>query len=618
MARGRRGHSNTGSWLVYLVAVVSVVFTLALGPIAATAQVEMVGRVFDLDGDPLEGAVIRSGEIVVSTDASGRFDLGVLPRGELTVERPAYASRTVAWDGVTDWLTIRLAPKLVRALHVAGWVAASEDGFQSMLDLASQSAVNGLVIDIRNENGTIFHNSSVEEVAAIGAQTSIPFDLSERTARAHAEGLTVITRIVTFQDPIAGKARPSWAVLDTRTGAPLNKGGQVFLDPTDPAPRAYALALAREACEAGVDEVQFDYVRFPDGGTATAVFDGPAHAAARQATITAFLAEARAMLLPMGCATAADIFGWITNTPTEGGIGQQFESIAGVVDVVSPMIYPSHYSSGWYGFTSPNDHPAEVVTFASRDALERMSGSTVVLRPWLQDFWYSAGQVREQIVAVDGLGLGWMTWNILSEFTAGGYPLAGELQAQAVPPPPIAEPPPRSGFWDVPDDSVFAADVEWLGTAEITRGCNAPWNDLFCPEDPVTRGQMAAFLVRALDLPAGEHAFSDVADSGFASEIGALVAAGVTRGCNPEGTRFCPDDPVTRGQMAALLVRALDLESAPSPFVDDADSIFSADIGALAAAGVTRGCNPPDNNRYCPDDSVTRQQMAAFLYRALN
>jgi hypothetical protein len=335
------------------------------------------------------------------------------------------------------------------------------------------------------------------------------------------------------------------------------------------------------------------------------------------ATITDFLTDARSQLLPRGCATGADIFGWITNTPTDGGIGQHFESIVGAVDVVSPMIYPSHYSSGWYGYTVPNDHPREVVTFASRDALARVGGAAVVLRPWIQDFWYDAGQVREQIEAMDDLGLGWMAWNILSEFTAGAYPIDGELDGGIAPPPP--ERLPDSGFWDVDESHVFAEDVTWLAREDVTRGCNAPWNDEFCPDTAVTRGQMAAFLVRVLGLPAGESPFTDTTGSGFEADIDALYSSRITTGCDAlDATRFCPDDPVTRGEMAVFLVRALDLPPADSAFTDAADSPYEPEIGALAAAGITRGCDPYDNGRFCPADPVTRSQMAAFLRRAFD
>ncbi len=176
-----------------------------------------------------------------------------------------------------------------------------------------------------------------------------------------------------------------------------------------------------------------------------------------------------------------------------------------------------------------------------------------------------------------------------------------------------------AGLCDV-GSSVFAADIEWLAAAGITKGCNPPVNDRYCPDDPVTRGQMAAFLHRALpDLPLGAPVVFIDEGSIFASDIEWLAAAGVTKGCNPPvNDRYCPDDPVTRGQMAAFLHRALpDLPFGVPVVFTDEGSIFASDIEWLAAAGVTKGCNPPVNDRYCPDDPVTRGQMAAFLHRAL-
>lgn len=119
-----------------------------------------------------------------------------------------------------------------------------------------------------------------------------------------------------------------------------------------------------------------------------------------------------------------------------------------------------------------------------------------------------------------------------------------------------------SSFLDLVSSSgkphVFATEVEWLASQGITRGCNPPAGDLFCVDEVVTRGQMAAFLNRALGLPAGTKVFSDTKAHIFEADVAALAAAGITRGCNPPtNDRFCPDDPVTRGQMAAFLYRAL-------------------------------------------------------------
>ncbi len=177
-------------------------------------------------------------------------------------------------------------------------------------------------------------------------------------------------------------------------------------------------------------------------------------------------------------------------------------------------------------------------------------------------------------------------------------------------------PDPTDRFVD-DNTSMFEDDIEWLAAAGVTAGCNPPGNDRYCPDAVVTRGQMAAFLVRQLGLaPADNDPFLDTAASVFADNIARLAAAGITRGCNPPANdRFCPDRGVTRGQMAAFLARAFHLPAATSVFADVAASTFADDIARLAAAGITRGCNPPANDRFCPDGQVTRGQMAAFLHR---
>ena len=183
--------------------------------------------------------------------------------------------------------------------------------------------------------------------------------------------------------------------------------------------------------------------------------------------------------------------------------------------------------------------------------------------------------------------------------------------------------PPQGHFTD-DDDSVHADDIDAAATAGIVSGCNPPEADRFCPDRPVTRAEMATFLVRALDLALAERSagFSDVDPQGVhADTIDAVVAASIVSGCNPpEADRFCPDRPVTRAEMATFLVRALDLAPAqrPARFVDvDRQSVHAADIDALYAAGITKGCFARPR-RYCGDRPVTRAEMAAFLARALD
>ena len=162
------------------------------------------------------------------------------------------------------------------------------------------------------------------------------------------------------------------------------------------------------------------------------------------------------------------------------------------------------------------------------------------------------------------------------------------------------------------DTSIFEGDIEWLAENGITAGCDT---DLYCPNDFVTRGQMAAFLSRTLGLSAGtgDDLFTDDDTSIFENDIDRIGTAGITLGCDTG--LYCPNDFITRGQMAAFLSRALGLTAGTGGdlFTDDDTSIFENDIDRIGTAGITLGC---DTGLYCPNDFVTRGQMAAFLHRA--
>jgi hypothetical protein len=175
-------------------------------------------------------------------------------------------------------------------------------------------------------------------------------------------------------------------------------------------------------------------------------------------------------------------------------------------------------------------------------------------------------------------------------------------------------------FIDVAANNPFALSIAWMERSGITKGCNPPANTMFCPTDSTTRGQMAAFFTRGLTLAAApDQGFLDIASTVFVDAINSIAADGITFGCNPPAnTLYCPSDLTTRGQMAAFFVRALGLPPAGDQgFTDIGGSVFVDAINSLAEANITFGCNPPANDNYCPDDPITRQQMAAFFRRAL-
>lgn len=176
------------------------------------------------------------------------------------------------------------------------------------------------------------------------------------------------------------------------------------------------------------------------------------------------------------------------------------------------------------------------------------------------------------------------------------------------------------GFGDVPDDAYFAVPVATLAEQGVFAGTLC--DDGFCPGDPIDRKTMAVWVVRILEdrdpPPVIQSRFNDVDITGFhAPYIERMVQLGVTQGCG-NGSGYCPDDPVTRAEMAAFLSRAYRLPDGPDPDLDDVPHYawYAADVAKLVASGITSGCG--DGTNFCPEQDTTRGQMATFLYRAEN
>lgn len=179
--------------------------------------------------------------------------------------------------------------------------------------------------------------------------------------------------------------------------------------------------------------------------------------------------------------------------------------------------------------------------------------------------------------------------------------------------------PPGGSFVD-DDGSTHEGGIEAIAAAGLTVGCNPPANDRYCPDAPVTRGQMAAFIARARQLAvSGEDFFTDDDGDVFERSINSIAKAGITFGCSPPvNDEFCPDRRMTRGEMAAMLARAFEVPASPADyFLDDDGDRFEDVINRIAGAGITFGCNPPVNDRFCPSALITRAQMATFLTRSL-
>ena len=374
---------------------------------------QLIGRVLDTDGEPIAGATVSVSGSSTTTGPDGFYHLETSAPGIVTAVKPGWLSAEQSWEGGPHLVEVALEPITVRALRVSANAAGDPEHFQELLDLADSTAVNALVFDTKTEGGTVLYDTSVEMAHDIGA-VQVTYDPIELIQAAKDRGLYTITRIVSFDDAVKAAAFPGQAIAGR------------WIDPRSQEAWTYNIDLAIEACELGFDEIQLDYIRFPSGQAVAVSGQLDMSQDERVSAVTAYLAEVRRALHPLGCSVSADIFAIVVSSPTDQGIGQRPEEVSVQVDALSPMIYPSHYSEGWLGFPDPNEHPYDVTADAIDDSLRRMEPGTV-LRPWLQSFWWTPQQIRRSIQAAEDRGVGWMLWNIVSDYSASSIPTDAEL-----------------------------------------------------------------------------------------------------------------------------------------------------------------------------------------------
>jgi hypothetical protein len=368
---------------------------------------------------PLADAVVSADGVSVTTGPDGAFSLSDVPVGPVTITRPAYMPATYDFDGVALTAAITLEPRIVKAIRIVPDVAADDAKYQNLINLAAATTVNAFIFDTKGDSdsasgkhdgGLIYYDSKVPAAVSAGL-VAVRFDVAKRLAEAKAAGLYTMTRIPTFLDPVYAQAYPA----DVLAGD--------WLDPGNRNAWEYPLALAEEACTLGFDEIQFDYVRYPSGQAASQARSAGKvpDAAGRTANIKAYLTEAVARLHPLGCAVSADIFGIVNAIADDQGIGQLVEEVTQPLDAYSPMIYPEQWGAGWFGLDQPSSHPAELVTSVLNAATPRVAPG-VIIRPWLQSYYYSGKQILSEIAAAEAQGHGWILWNSPGNYSASGLP----------------------------------------------------------------------------------------------------------------------------------------------------------------------------------------------------
>lgn len=331
-------------------------------------------------------------------------------------------------------------PEVLRGLYVNRWAAVGSKMWQ-LIDVAKETEINALVIDVKDDRGFVLYPSKVPLAQQIGADTNHPMSRT-RIRRVldsmYTYGIYPIARIVVAKDPLLAKARPDWSIKRKSDMKPwLDRNKLPWLDPHVEDIWTYAVDLAVEAYELGFAEVQFDYVRFPDEPHLVRDAAFPlANGRVRADVIREQLAHMRRGLKDLSMRYTIDVFGLTGSAVDDMGIGQLWEKFIDQADVILPMTYPSHYAVGTYGIKSPNANPYDVIDRALKDMIRRtdtISNAGKII-PWYQDFTlgppkYGAKEVRAQIRAGYDNGIhSWILWNPRSVYTVSALKKAGESE----------------------------------------------------------------------------------------------------------------------------------------------------------------------------------------------
>ncbi|MDY0235002.1 MAG: putative glycoside hydrolase [Gudongella sp.] len=304
---------------------------------------------------------------------------------------------------------------------------------EKVLGIAKASEINALVIDIKDDHGYVTWTSELEIVKQVGSNVDVWFDdYKPLMDYLEQNQIYTIARIVAFKDPLFAKSKPEHAIQLKVGGVYLDNNGEAWVNPFNEYVWNYVIAVSREAALRGFDEIQYDYVRFPDRAAyynPITEFPGR-NDRDKDEGIEDFLALASKELEPYNVHIAADVFGIITHSWDDipDDIGQTWRKVANQVEYICPMIYPSHYGTGVYGYDVPDKHPYEISRLAVMEAIERNAAQKdpAIIRPWFQGFsapWvkghikYDAKAISDQMVAAQELGVEeYVIWNASNNY----------------------------------------------------------------------------------------------------------------------------------------------------------------------------------------------------------
>ena len=375
-------------------------------------------------GESVSGALIlaypsgNTSPELLRPDDEGRFVVeDALSLSRLLVKAPGYRRVTLPITQAGA-ITVSLEPFFARGIYIPFGRLTQPDRIAQLLALVQGSEeLNAVVVDVKSDRARIAWPSENPLALEVGAYQRDVMDLREFLRACQEKGIYTIARMVVFKDHLLASKRPEWAVGLEDGTLYTDQEGLHWVDPFRQPVRDYNIALAREVADMGFDEIQFDYVRFPDiRGVRGLVYREENTLESRTAAVTEFCAQAYKSLSATPAFVSLDVFGlnvWLDH-PRDNGIGQRIDDVAPHLDYISPMLYPSLFGPGNLGLEEPALHPYEVVY---RSVVKTKKRTDTLVRPWLQHYSlggiiYDTVELLEQKKAAEDAGsCGWLFWN---------------------------------------------------------------------------------------------------------------------------------------------------------------------------------------------------------------
>lgn len=323
-------------------------------------------------------------------------------------------------------------PKPVKGVYMTACVAGTPSLRMKLVKLIEDTELNSIIIDLKDYSGTISFSSDNPKLEGTKAGGCTIKDLGDFIRELHAKKIYVIGRITVFQDPFYAKHHPELAVKRASDGGVWkDRKGISYIDVSAKPYWDYIVEISKEAHALGVDELNFDYVRFPSDGNMQDIAFPFSGSRAKADALVNFFAYLDQALKPLNVPTSADLFGMTTTAElgSDLNIGQDFIRALPYFDYLAPMVYPSHYPPHFYGYANPNAVPYEIIKIAMDGAVAKTlaaSSTAAQVRPWLQDFDYGGNydvpQVKAQIKATYDAGVkSWMIWDPANVYTRAAY-----------------------------------------------------------------------------------------------------------------------------------------------------------------------------------------------------